>query len=65
MNDTIAEMPTVSVDEVSIARLHGFACWDCGAVARELTPCGTVPVTENERVLTISRCAACRQPMAS
>jgi hypothetical protein len=28
--------------QVSIARLHGAACWHCGAVTRQLKPAGTV-----------------------
>lgn len=27
-------------DDISIARLHGLACVDCGAVARRLRPAG-------------------------
>ncbi|MFF0428527.1 hypothetical protein ACFYUJ_29555 [Streptomyces sp. NPDC004520] len=27
---------------VSIARLHGQACWHCGAVTRSLVPAGTI-----------------------
>ncbi|QES42156.1 hypothetical protein [Streptomyces sp. PA5.6] len=41
MSDTIEETD-VSVAEVSIARLHGPACWDCGAASRVLVPSGTV-----------------------
>ncbi|MCX4696889.1 hypothetical protein [Streptomyces sp. NBC_01408] len=25
---------------ISVARLHGEACWDCGAVTRALLPAG-------------------------
>lgn len=41
MSDTIEET-SVSVAEVSIARLHGLACWDCGTVSRALVDSGTV-----------------------
>lgn len=29
-------------DTISIARLHGLACIDCGAVTRQLSPAGHV-----------------------
>ncbi|WP_406337393.1 hypothetical protein [Streptomyces sp. NBC_00649] len=65
MSDTMAETVTVSVDKVSIARLHGFACWDCGAVTRRLEPCETVSVAGTGRVWTVFRCAECREPVTS
>jgi len=65
MSETIAEAVTVSVDEVSIARLHGFACWDCGAVTRQLEPCETVSVAETDRMWTVFRCAECLKRVAA
>lgn len=51
------------VDEpVSIARLHGRACWHCGAVAKDLTPAGTVLLGEDRREWTIVTCGC--QPTA-
>lgn len=58
MSDTIAQ--PIRVDgPVSIARLHGRACWDCGAVAKELSPAGRVQVAGSDRVWEISSCG-CR-----
>lgn len=34
--------PVLIAGRVSIARLHGAACWHCGAVTRGLTPAGEV-----------------------
>ncbi|MFI1676599.1 hypothetical protein [Streptomyces sp. NPDC020607] len=43
MTDTTVEETLLeSVEQVSIARLHGLACWDCGAVTRTLVECGSV-----------------------
>jgi hypothetical protein len=36
----VDDQPVVSVGDVSIARLHGHACWDCGAVHAALSPAG-------------------------
>ncbi|MFK0124866.1 hypothetical protein ACIQSP_16315 [Streptomyces nigra] len=41
---------------VSIARLHGRACWQCGAVAKDLKPAGTVKVGDDDREWTIVTC---------
>jgi hypothetical protein len=41
---------------VSIARLHGRACWYCGAVARGLTAVGSVQRKAGSRVWTIVSC---------
>lgn len=65
MSDTIEETPVVSMDEVSIARLHGKACWVCGNVSGTLTPSGNVRVAGGERVWTVSRCTGCRPQVAS
>lgn len=35
----------VKADEISIARLHGEACWFCGAVQSPLRPVGEVATT--------------------
>lgn len=52
--------PPVRVDgPVSIARLHGRACWDCGAVAKDLAPAGTVQVAGSDRVWAVASCG-CR-----
>ncbi len=36
------EIPLVSGEDVSIARLHGEACWHCGAVTAALATVGSV-----------------------
>ncbi|MGW1978601.1 hypothetical protein [Streptomyces sp. NPDC001889] len=36
------EHPAAATSTVSIARLHGEACWHCGTVAGQLAPAGTV-----------------------
>lgn len=61
MTNAIDETPSVSMNEVSFARLHGLACWDCGAVSRSLEPSHTVRQPGCHDVRTVSRCAECRQ----
>ena len=46
-------------DPVSIARLHGRACWHCGAVARGFRPNGRVQRKIGTRVRTVASCG-CR-----
>lgn len=46
--------PTLVKDTISIARLHGLACIDCGAVCRCLTPAGQV--VHRGRVWSIVAC---------
>ena len=59
MSDT-STAPPVHVDgPVSIARLHGRACWHCGAVAKDLTPAGTVQVAGSDHVWAVASCG-CR-----
>lgn len=41
---------------VSIARLHGRACWYCGAVARGLSAVGRVQLTSGGRVWAVVSC---------
>jgi hypothetical protein len=41
---------------VSTARLHGRACWYCGAVARGLSVVGRVQLTAGARVWTVVSC---------
>lgn len=45
--------------EVSIARLHGEACWHCGAVNAQLEPIGEVStvVGGGRRVWTVVACS--------
>lgn len=66
-------MADPALDAVSIARLHGEACWDCGAVATTLHPAGSV-TTENGKEWLIVKCEKhrerpicrlCQQPIAA
>lgn len=53
------------IDEcVSIARLHGEACFDCGAVNRTLRATGHVVVRGSTRVWKIRTCG-CRSQRAA
>lgn len=42
MGPPLTSPPVASAAEISIARLHGEACWHCGAVYTELVAAGTV-----------------------
>lgn len=58
--------PPVRVDgPVSIARLHGRACWDCGAVAKDLKPAGSVQVVGSDRVWGVVSCGCRVEAVAS
>lgn len=52
-NDT---KPTRIAGVVSIARLHGRACWHCGAVGKTLLPAGRVQRVQGGRVWTVRTC---------
>lgn len=65
MSNTMPGAVSVSVHEVSIARLHGFACWDCGAVTRRLEPCETVSFTGASQAWEVFRCTECRKRVAA
>ncbi|MFE6225499.1 hypothetical protein [Streptomyces sp. NPDC057854] len=50
-------MALVLVDgQVSIARLHGRACWHCGAVTTTLAPAGTVVLAGSPDLWDIVSC---------
>lgn len=51
-----------ALDQVSIARLHGEACWDCGAVTVALHPAGVV-TTEAGKEWEIRKCVSHLQPL--
>lgn len=55
-----AQAPPVTPD-VSIVRLHGEACWHCGAVYTKLHPAGEVQtrVAGEVRVWPIVTCRGC------
>jgi hypothetical protein len=42
MTATSIALPTVVCDDISISRLHGEACWHCGAVSGSLSFIGQV-----------------------
>lgn len=49
--------PVLAVEgRVSIARLHGAACWHCGAVTRKLVPAGYVVLPGQTRRWSIVTC---------
>lgn len=55
--------PLVTVQgHVSIARLHGRACWYCGAVSRALCPAGRAR-REAGRLWNIVSCGCHKAPM--
>lgn len=55
-------MTDPALDDVSIARLHGEACWDCGAVTPPLHPAGTV-TTDAGTVWEIRKCGPHLRPL--
>ena len=56
MSDVLTPPPDAG--DISIARLHGEACWHCGIVFAELVPIGDVTV--NGRTWPVVGCAAHR-----
>lgn len=57
-------MDSIAVDDVttvSVVRLHGHACWDCGAVEAPLVPVGEAVVTGFTETWPIVKCAPCVQ----
>lgn len=48
--------PVLVTGRVSIARLHGAACWHCGAVTRRLAPAGVVVLPGQSRHWPIVSC---------
>lgn len=49
--------PAVLIEgQVSIARLHGEACWHCGAVIRKFIPAGDVVLPGQTRRWPIVSC---------
>lgn len=59
MPNALPPAPAVIEGRVSIARLHGEACFDCGAVNKTLRAAGHVVVRGSNRVWEISTCG-CR-----
>lgn len=48
--------PTLVAGQVSIARLHGEACFHCGAVSSTLTPAGDIIHIGSDQVWPIVSC---------
>lgn len=64
MSDALPPAPTVIDGRVSIARLHGEACFDCGAVNKTLRSAGHVVIRGTNRVWPIVACG-CRSKAAA
>jgi hypothetical protein len=64
MPDALPLAPTVIEGRVSIVRLHGEACFDCGAVNKALRESGQVVVRGSSRVWRIVTCG-CRPRVAA
>lgn len=56
--------PTVIDKSVSIARLHGEACFDCGAVSKTLRAAGRVVLRGSARVWPIVTCGCGSEAVA-
>lgn len=54
--------PMLVEGQVSIARLHGQACWHCGAVTTKLTPAGTVTLAQTGLEWAIVSCGGHQLP---
>lgn len=65
MSSTIEETTVSCVEAASIARLHGLACWSCGAVSRTLASSREVRQADAARIWTVSLCAGCHLAAAS
>ncbi|MEU9606137.1 hypothetical protein [Streptomyces sp. NPDC048057] len=53
------EPALVLTGTVSLARLHGAACWHCGAASRPMEPVGLVRFEADQRVWEVRSCG-CR-----
>lgn len=64
MPDVLPPVPTVIDSRVSIVRLHGEACFNCGAVSKTLRAAGHVTVRGSIRAWPIVTCG-CRSAAAA
>lgn len=48
--------PPDAADQPSFARLHGEACWWCGAVTKDLQPAGEVRLDDEARTWPVVTC---------
>lgn len=60
MAEAAQSTPTLIERPVSIARLHGQACFFCGAVHKPMRPAGSVQLRDSDRVWPIVSCG-CRE----
>jgi hypothetical protein len=65
MPDAPPISPVVIDSSVSIVRLHGEACFHCGAVAKPLRAAGQVVVRGSSRVWNIRTCGCQREELAA
>lgn len=56
MPETSAPPPTRVDEHVSIVRVHGEACWYCGAVTKTLYAAGHITLSGSDRVWPIVTC---------
>lgn len=59
MQGALPTVPIIIDGRVSLARLHGEACFDCGAVNKTLRAAGHVVIRGSTRVWQIVTCG-CR-----
>ncbi|MEU6259216.1 hypothetical protein [Streptomyces sp. NPDC047043] len=64
MSNALSPAPTVVEGRVSIVRLHGEACFDCGTVGKTLRAAGHVVVRGNPVMWQIVTCG-CRLKVAA
>ena len=62
MSDLPTLVPTIVGTHVSIVRLHGEACFDCGAVNKPLREAGHVVVLGRKRIWRIRTCGCRPRP---
>lgn len=65
MPNALPLTPALVDNRVSIARLHGEACFDCGVVNRVLRAAGHAVVRGTTRVWPISTCGCRSQATAA
>ncbi|MFJ8153994.1 hypothetical protein [Streptomyces sp. NPDC094468] len=65
MPDVPVQVPTIVGTHVSIVRLHGEACFDCGAVNKPLREAGHVVVLGRKRIWRVRTCGCRPRPDAT
>ncbi|SDO49686.1 hypothetical protein [Actinacidiphila guanduensis] len=59
MTATSIALPTLVCDDISISRLHGEACWHCGAVSGSLSFIGQVSTAAGAGTLRLRPVVGC------